>query len=132
MSTLQLEGRTGVGFEMSPLEIAEIRLVTGPVLRSDDPWNFRTQQLRTESDFVVELAARVPVLDAFRLEYSGTAIPALTASEASRITQEIRVAFPVGLSGQCHVGTRVWWEDRDNPPPWVERTSVYFGVQFNR
>lgn len=128
-------GRTGVGLRFRPWFFDEVvQLRTGPAMRYEDS-DLPTRTPASErSELFIELTTKlpVPVLGAVNLEYTGAAIPPVSAAERERINQNLRFALPLANASQFHVGARWWNEDQPVPTPFIDRAQLYFGVQIRR
>jgi hypothetical protein len=128
-----LSGRTGVGFKLKPLANSEIVLSGGSVTNySADP--LQPMRLPVEkSQLIVELQARYSLLGALKLEYQGSAMPALDPLDHNRVQQDFRFALPLGSLGDVRVGAKHQWEDVPGPPrPWTDGMQLYFGLGLKR
>ncbi len=81
---------------------------------------------------VVELQARYQLLGPLKVEYDGTALPALTPLDRHRLNQDVRFAIPLGNAGQIRLGARHAWEEQPVPRPWTEGMQLYLGVGLKR
>ncbi len=128
-----LSGRTGVGCKLKPLANSEIILSGGSVTNySEDP--LQPRQLPVEkSQLIVELQARYSVLGALKLEYQGSAMPALSTLDHNRVQQDFRFALPLGSAGDVRIGAKHQWEDIPGAPrPWTDSMQLYFGLGLKR
>jgi hypothetical protein len=125
--------RSGVGCKLQPVQGGEIVLTGGSVLnRQEDPLQPRRLPLE-KSQLVVELQARYKLLGALKLEYQGSATPALDPLDHNRVQHDFRFALPLGQAGDVHVGAKHQWEDVAGPPrPWTESMQLYLGVGLKR
>lgn len=122
----RINGRTGIGWKWQPLPRGEVQLRGGPTVSYDSVLANRDQKL------ALELSARYPLVGAIRVEYTGTALPAMTLTERDQINQDVRVALPLGEAGQLHVGARYRWEDTTHGPVGPDRAQLYFGLHLRR
>jgi hypothetical protein len=128
-SDLKVAGRTGLACKL-PLGPAECVVRGGPGLACTDP--LRPAHAREQADWALELQARCPLLLGVGLEYQGTATPALTPQERDRITQDLRLAIPVGPGGKVQLGARHLWQNTPDPRPWPDGMQLYLGLQLTR
>jgi hypothetical protein len=127
---LKVAGRTGLAWKMGLGPGSEIQLGGGPALTWDDP--LRPERTRERSEWIVELKCRLALVEWLGLEYQGLAFPALSPAERERIRQDLRLAIPVGASGQLRLGAKHRWENTTAPRPWTDGMELYFGVGLGR
>jgi hypothetical protein len=130
---LTVSGRSGVGCKLRPVKGGEIVLTGGSVLNyQEDP--LQPNRLPQEkSQLVLELQARYSLLGALKMEYQGSATPALDPLERNRMQHDFRFALPLGQAGDVHVGAKRQWEDVPGPPrPWTDGMQLYLGVGLKR
>ncbi len=129
---MSMTGRTGVGCKLRPIEKSEVVLSGASVMHyAEDP--LRPERLPSEkSQMVVELQARYQLLGPLKVEYDGTALPALTPLDRHRLNQDVRFAIPLGNAGQIRLGARHAWEEQPVPRPWTEGMQLYLGVGLKR
>jgi hypothetical protein len=124
-----LSGRTGLGCKLKPLANSEIILTGGTVTNyTEDPLQPRRLPVE-KSQLIVELQARYALLGALKLEYQGSAMPALDPLDHNRIQHDVRFALPLGTAGDVRVGAKHQWEDLPGPArPWTDGMQLYLGV----
>jgi hypothetical protein len=125
---LQLTGRTGLGWKGNLASPLEVVLRGGPCVTCDDV--SRPVRFKKESDVFVELLCRYPLPGSVNLEYQSTALPALNVTEHDRISQDLRVAFPLGRLGQFRIGAKHSWDSATMPRLWTDGMQVYLGVDL--
>src|SRR5262249_61197043 len=76
----------------------------------------------------VELVARMPLVGPLELEYTGSAIPAVTRSDTDQFKQELRLALPLKGDNEVEFGARYRWDT--SPTPWVDRAQLFLGVKL--
>jgi hypothetical protein len=123
-------GRTGVAWNLPAWLGGDIQLRSGPVRTYTDP--LRLERMRERSEFLVEVQGRWPLLGLLNLEYSGTAIPALTPAEHDRLRQDLRFTLPLGRVGRIHLGAKHNWENLMVPKPLMDGTEVYLGLSVKQ
>jgi hypothetical protein len=129
-SDLKLAGRTGLACKVPVGSLAELQLRAGPGVSYTDP--LRPDRMREKSDWKVEVQVRCPLLYGIGLEYQGVALPALTPQAQDQITQDVRLAFPVGSAGKFQLGARQSWTNTTNAQPWTENRQLYLGLELAR
>jgi hypothetical protein len=127
---IRLSGRTGLSCRLSPWQRAEVVLQGGPSLSCADP--LRPVRMQEHSEFLFEVQCRWYLLGPVKLEYSGTATPALAPTEHDRINQDVRFAFPIGAAGQLQLGAKHNWEHLTVPKPLTDSGQLYFGLEMKR
>jgi hypothetical protein len=130
---MTFSGRSGVGCKLQPIQGGEIVLTGGSVLNhQEDPLQPRRLP-QEKSQLIVELQARYSLLGALKLEYQGSATPALDPLDHNRVQHDVRLALPLGQAGDVHVGAKHQWEDLPGPPrPWTDGMQLYLGVGLKR
>src|SRR5262245_4797714 len=128
---LRMSGRTGLGWRL-PVVVpgAEVQVRSGPSLSVTDP--LRQEPVRSRPELFLELQARCPLARKLGLEYQGSAVPAFTPLEHDRVSQDIRLAVPLGSAGKFRLGAKHQWQNAEQPRPWTEGMQVYFGIELGR
>jgi hypothetical protein len=127
---LSMTGRTGVACKLVPWQKAEVLLRGGPVMRYADPSD--PVPVEEQTRLALELRASTPLVGPLKVEYNGTALPALTSLERERINQDFRLAVQFNADTQVHVGTRYRWEGPFDATPLAERMQLYLGMTLKR
>ncbi len=127
-------GKTGVGCKLRPWMLDELLLRGGSALRYDDEERTPHGVASERSELFVEVSTKLPLpfLGAVNVEYTGTAIAAITAAERERIKQNVKFALPLSDSSQFHVGARWRSDDTASVTPFIDRAQLYLGVQLKR
>jgi hypothetical protein len=128
-SDLKFSGRTGLEWKV-PVWLAELQLRSGPGVSYTDP--LRPDRMRERSDWLVDVQARCPLLFGIGLEYQGTALPALTPLAQDEISQDLRLAFPLGPGGKFKLGARQTWAGTTEARQWTDTTQLYLGFELAR
>lgn len=123
---LRVSSRGGIGCKMQVLPGAELQMRGGPVM------TFRERLGGEEAQWLVEVQAKYALPLSLGLEYQGAALPALNPAARDRVTQDVRVAVPLGDSGQFRLGARHQWENAPTYRPWGEGMQLYLGVELKR
>jgi hypothetical protein len=127
---MRLTGRTGLACQLPVPLGGEFQLRSGPTVTCTDP--LRPERAQEKSELLVEVQGRLPLLFGVGLEYQGSAVPALTPQERDRLTQDLRLALPVGTSGKLRLGARRQWENVLEARPGAESTQLYMGLELAR
>jgi hypothetical protein len=128
-SDMSFSGRTGLACKV-PVWVAELQLRGGPGVRYTDP--LRPDRSREQTDFLVEVQARCPLVFGIGLEYQATALPALTPLAQDQLNQDLRLALPFGTGGKFKVGARRSWQGSGDPHTWSDSTQLYLGLELAR
>jgi hypothetical protein len=127
---LKFAGKTGLACQVPVPLGGEFQLRSGPSVTCTDP--LRPEKVQEHSELLVEVQGRLPLLFGAGLEYQGSAVPALTPLERDRITQDLRLALPVGTAGKLSFGARRRWEVVADPKPGADSTQLYMGLELSR
>jgi hypothetical protein len=125
---MKVVGRTGVGCKVGLGGDGEVLLRSGPTVTCTDP--LHPDKSREQSQWLVEIEARYPLLAGIGVEYTGTACPALNPTERDWFNQDVRLAIPVGQNGKFRVGARHHWENYAEPHPLSEGMQLYLGLEL--
>jgi hypothetical protein len=120
--------KTGVGCKWAPARGAELVVRGGPSVTYTDP--LRPDHVQEKSEWLLEVQARWPLLASVGLEYQGTAAPALTPLEHDRLTNDVRLAVPVGSGGKFRVGAKCRWDDGPETKPPPDAMQLYLGLEL--
>lgn len=121
--------KTGVGIKFRPWLVDELQFRGGPVKRYDE--TDRTDR----SEVFVEVTTKVPLplLGRVNVEYSGFAVPPVTATDHERLNQNLKFILPMsGGASEFQFGARWWSTDVANTTPLVDRTHLFLGLQLRR
>src|SRR5262249_53861754 len=90
----KINGKTGLGCKL-PLGFGAEVQVRGcsAVTYMDRPWSERAGE---STELFVEVQYRCPLPGKLGLEYQGAAFPALNTGDHHRISQDVRLALPIG------------------------------------
>ncbi len=128
---MKVTGKTGVACAL-PTGIPQTALTlrSGPSWTSTDA--LRPNQVRDRTDWVLEVEGRVPLIAGVGLEYLGTALPAMTPTDHDRVTQDLRLAIPMGTAGKFTLGAKHQWEGATDPRAATDSTQLYLGLELKR
>jgi hypothetical protein len=133
--TTTLSGKTGVGVKWSPLGATEVQLRYGTWLNYADVYGATRFQERPQP--AIEVLAKMPLIGAWHLDYTGSALPAVQTTVRDQFKQELRLAVPLnGGDNEFEFGARYRWEVQPTPTaaptPWVDRAELFMGLKFRR
>jgi hypothetical protein len=117
----KLSGRSGLALQV-PVPVGELLLRGGTNVSFTDP--FRQDRVKERSEMLLEVKAKYPLLFGLNLEIQGTASPALSPLDRDWVSQEVRLALPLGGNGQFHLGARQRWDNV------VEQKTISDGPQL--
>jgi hypothetical protein len=123
----RLTGRTGLGLQV-PVPIGELLLRGGTNLSYTDP--MRVERAKEHSEMLLEIKGKYPLLFGINVEFQGTASPALNPLDHDWISQEVRLALPLGGSGQFHLGARQRWDNVVEQRTTTDGTQLFLGLEF--
>jgi hypothetical protein len=127
---LKLKGKTGLVWKWDGLPLGEVQVRGGQAVSCDDP--HRPERMKEQSEVFLELQYNCPLPGKLRLEYEGTANPALNLTERDRLKQDLHLAVPVGANGKLNLGARHSWESTPAARPWTDGMEVYIGLDLKR
>lgn len=123
-----LYGKTGVGLKWLLPARSELQLRYATLLSHSDDLTAGRYQERAQP--AVELMARVPLMGPLSIEYTGSAIPAVTRTEFDQLKQELRLALPLTGDNELEFGARYRWEYAPFNSPWTDRAQLFLGVKI--
>lgn len=124
-----LAGRAGLACQV-PLPVGELVVRSGAGVAYADL--LRPERVKERADVLVEAEARWPLIFGLGLEYQGTAAPALSALERDWLSQDMRLAIPVGTAGKLRIGARHRWDITPEPRPLTDGLQLYLGLELKR
>jgi hypothetical protein len=126
---MKVSGRTGLACKLSLFESGELELRSGPSLSYTDP--LRPTNVKEKSEWLLELQGRWPLFAGIGLEYEGSLSPALTPTDKNRLSNDLRLAAPLGGAGKIQLGAKHNWEGvTTDARPAVDSMQVYLGVEL--
>jgi hypothetical protein len=137
---LKMKSHTGIGCKLPEVAGVQVQLRSGPVVSYTDLGAARPTG--RESQWLFEVEFRYPLWWNTALEYQGSAAPALTPQDHDHITQDLRLAVPLGAAAKFQVGARHEWEGdltaRGNSTTtsnttahgWVDGMQLYLGFEI--
>jgi hypothetical protein len=123
----RVAGSTGLALQV-PVPIGELLLRGGSNLTCSDA--VRPDHAKERSEMLLEVQGRCPLLLGVRLEYDGTASPGLTPADHDWVSQEIRLALPVGPSCKFSLGARQRWDNVVEPKAATEGGQLFLGMEL--
>jgi hypothetical protein len=129
---MTMAGGTGIGVKLASWENGEVALKGGSQVNYfQDPMRPGiTQSDKSRLLFGVE--CQYAILGPLKLEYSGSAVPAMSATDGNRISQDIRLLLPLGNYGQFRLGAKRNWSDQPAFRAAPDANQIYFGVGLSR
>ena len=121
-------GKTGIGVKWALIAKSELQLRYGTLFSYADPNSAGRFQERAQP--AVEVMARLPIFGPLEIEYTGSAIPAVTRTDTDQLRQELRLALPLRGDNELEFGARYRWEYSQETTPWSERATLFLGVKF--
>ncbi|HEX3150715.1 MAG TPA: hypothetical protein VHR66_21735 [Gemmataceae bacterium] len=118
-----ISSKSGVGVKWALIAGSELQ-VRYATLTSYD----QTAPGRVQPAF--EVLAKLPLVGPLQLEYTGSAIPAITRLDPDSLKQELRLAYPLSGDNELEFGARYRWDVTGTPTPWVDRAQLFLGVKF--
>ncbi len=128
--TTKLTGKTGLGWKWSPQNGYELQLKGGPLVAYADLYT--PTRFHEPSQMSIELQAKMALFGPLQLQYTGEALPAMTATDHDQLKQDFKLAVPFGVGNQFYVGAKYKWDGPAPTTSWMDRAQVYFGLQFTR
>ena len=126
-----LYGKTGVGVKWLLVAGSELQLRYATLLSYADELSVGRFQERAQP--AVEVMARMPLVGPLEIEYTGSAIPAITRTDIDQLRQELRLALPLRGDDELEFGARYRWEYSQYSPvttPWVDRAQLFIGLRL--
>ena len=123
-----LYSKSGVGLKWSLPARSELQLRYATLLSYSDDLVARRYQERRSRPW--SSAPGVPLFGPLAIEYSGSAIPAVTRTDSDQLKQELRFAWPLAGDNELEFGARYRWEYAPVSTPWTDRTGLFFGIKL--
>jgi hypothetical protein len=123
----KIKGRTGFGWKWSPFHGGELQVRTGTLVNYSDLYN--PARPAEKSQLSVELQAKLALFGPLQLQYSGEALPALTAADRNSLLQDLKIALPFGTNREFQFGAKYRWDELRSSP-WLDRAQIYVGLKF--
>jgi hypothetical protein len=121
--------KTGIGWKWVPLPKTELMIRGGPLVTYENAINAAGTQ---RSQMAIEVLAEAPLYGPWRIEYFGSATPALVTTDRDIISNDLRIAMPIRKDGEVYIGATYRWENAIVPvtSSWVDRAGIYFGLEL--
>lgn len=124
-------GKTGLACSVPViLPQAALTLRSGPSWTSTDP--LRPEAMREKTEWVMEVEGRLALVAGIGLEYQGMALPALTPLDHDKVSQDLRLAFPMGTNGKFKLGAKRQWETTVDSRVVNDNGQLYLGLELTR
>jgi hypothetical protein len=134
LEELEMQTRTGIGCKLPEVVGMEVQVRSGPVMSTDLGSAHATGRL---SQWLFEVQCRYPLWSNTALEYQGSAAPALTTQDHDHISQDLRLAVPLGTAAKFQVGARHEWEgdltarnSSSTSRSWADGMQLYLGFEI--
>jgi hypothetical protein len=128
---MKFAGKTGLACSVpTGIPQAALTLRSGPAVTYTDA--LRPDRVRERAEWVLEVEARWPLLAGIGLEYQGTALPALNPLDRDRVSQDLRLAFPMGSGGKFKLGAKRQWENAADARVVNDSMQLYLGLELTR
>ncbi len=128
---MKLAGKTGLACSVpTGIPQAALTLRSGPAVTYIDA--LRPDRVRERAEWVLEVEARWPLIAGIGLEYQGTALPALNPLDRDRVSQDLRLALPMGSGGKFKLGAKRQWENAADSRVLNDSTQLYLGLELSR
>jgi hypothetical protein len=129
---MKMSGGSGIGVKFAAWENGEASLKGGSQVNyTQDPLRPAISQ-NDKSRLLLELACQYAIVGPLRLEYSGSAAPAMSPLEGNRISQDVRLLLPLGSNGQFRLGAKRNWSDQPAFRATPDANQIYLGVGLSR
>jgi hypothetical protein len=99
-------------------------------MRMSDPSNPVPEA--EQARLALEVNANTELYGPLKVEYTGSAMPALSSETKERVNQDVRLSVDLTNDAKFHVGTRYWWEGTEQSEPWTDRMQLYLGLTLKR
>lgn len=123
-----LYGKTGVGVKWSLIARSELQLRYATLLSYAD--SVTTGRFQERAQPAVEVMARMPLYGPLEIEYTGSAVPAVSRTDTDQLRQELRLALPLRGDNELEFGARYRWDYAQETTPWVDRAQLFLGVKL--
>lgn len=127
---MSVVGRTGAILKVPVGSGSMLELRGGPTIKYNDA--LRPDRTREQASVLLEVQAKYPLLGGIGLEYSGAALPAMTALDRPKLNQSLGLAIPVS-GGKLKLGAKHHWEQQfQGTTPGVTNMELFVGVEIGR
>lgn len=126
----RVETKAGFGAQVPFLPGGEVQFRGGQRHTNTDPDSLSVVPGPNQTRLVVEVLARCRLAGPMQLEYTGSALSALTPTGRDLYKQDVRVALPFSDSGQFHIGAKYRWENDPAQTTLGDRMQLYLGLQL--
>jgi hypothetical protein len=126
----RVASRSGLAWKVPGCPIGEVQIRGGPSMNVDD--SCRPDHAQEHSELLFELQGKWPLINQVSLQYSGSAVPAIHATDKEHFNQDLLVALPIGHGGELKLGAKHNWEGPADARPLVEGVQLYLGVTLKR
>ena len=129
---MKMSGGTGLGLKLAAWDGGEVSLKGGSQVNYfQDP--LRPDRAQSDkSRLLFGLECQYAIVGPLKLEYSGSAVPAMSPLESSRISQDIRLLLPLGNNGHFRIGAKRYWDNQPAYRATPDANQIYLGVGLTR
>jgi hypothetical protein len=129
---MKMSGGTGLGLKLAAWDGGEVSLKGGSQVNySQDP--LRPDRAQSDkSRLLFGLECQYAIVGPLKLEYSGSAVPAMSPLETSRLSQDIRLMLPIGQNGHFRIGAKRNWDSQPAYRATPDANQFYLGVGLTR
>jgi hypothetical protein len=131
LQDMKVVGKTGLACSVpTGIRQAALTFRSGPCVSYTDA--LRPDRVRERAEWLLEVEGRLPLIAGIGLEFQGSALPALSPLDRDRVTQDLRLAFPMGSNGKLKLGAKRQWETTPDSRVLNESSQLYLGLELNR
>jgi hypothetical protein len=129
---MKMSGGTGLGLKLAAWDSGEVSFKGGSQVNYfQDP--LRPDRVQSDkSRLLFGLECQYAIVGPLKLEYSGSAVPAMSPLESSRISQDIRLLLPLGSNGHFRIGAKRYWDSQPAYRATPDANQIYLGVGLTR
>jgi hypothetical protein len=129
---MKMSGGTGLGLKLAAWDSGEVSLKGGSQVNYfQDPLRPDHSQ-SDKSRLLFGLECQYAIVGPLKLEYSGSAVPAMSPLESNRISQDIRLMLPLGNNGHFRIGAKRYWDSQPAYRATPDANQIYLGVGLTR
>jgi hypothetical protein len=127
-SQTSLFTKSGVGVKWTLIAGSELQLRYATLLSYSDSIN--PGRFLERAQPAVEVNAKMPLFGPLEIEYTGSALPAVSRLDSDSFKHEVRLAVPLNGDNEFEFGARYRWDMTQETTPWVDRAELFIGLKF--